>query len=76
MVHFRTPKAPRTDFTFRIGPDIIKIHRKYKYLGLVLNEHLDYNETVENVTQCANRAFGAVVAKSKHMGGLPFKVYV
>ena len=76
VVHFRTPKAPRTDFTFRIGPDIIKIDRKYKYLGLVLNEHLDYNETVENVTQCANRAFGAVVAKSKHMGGLPFKVYV
>ena len=43
----------------------------YIFLGLVLNEHLDY-KTVKNVTQCANRA---VLAKSKHIGGLAFKIY-
>ena len=47
----------------------------YKYLGLVLNEHLDYNVTAKYVAQSVTRALGLLISKFKQTGGMPFKVY-
>ncbi len=48
----------------------------YKYLGLVLTEHLDYQLMPKVVTQSANRPLGVLVAKSKVTGGMPYDVFV
>ena len=34
----------RTEFDFRLGDRRIDVCDTYKYLGIVLNEHLDYTE--------------------------------
>ena len=47
----------------------------YKYLGLVLNENLSYEEMAKNVAKSASRALGIVIAKYKSLGGLPFNSY-
>ena len=47
----------------------------YKYLGVTLNEFLDYNLTANIQAESAGRALGAIIAKSIKAGGLPFKVF-
>lgn len=47
----------------------------YKYLGLVLNEFLDYNVTAKSVALSANRALGLVIAKCKILGGVSYGVF-
>jgi hypothetical protein len=47
----------------------------YRYLGLVLNEHLDYHFTAKYVAKSAGRALGLVIAKAKHLGGIDYNVF-
>ena len=47
----------------------------YKYLGLVLHEHLDFNVTAKCVAQSTSRALGLVIAKAKAFGGFPFGTF-
>ena len=48
---------------------------QYKYLGLILNEHLEFNITGKAVAQSARRALGLLIAKSKAYGGVPFGTF-
>ena len=45
------------------------------YLELLLNEFLDFNVTARTVAQSASRALGLLIAKSKALGGMPYKVF-
>ena len=65
----------RSSFQFKCGESPIEYTDKYKYLGLVLNEHLDYNITAKYVAQSATRALGLLISKFKQTGGMPFEVY-
>ena len=47
----------------------------YTYLGLILNEFLDFNLTVKIVAKSANRALGLVMAKCKTIGGVSYHVF-
>jgi hypothetical protein len=76
VVHFRPASVARTQYAFHVKDSAIEIVDRYKYLGVLLTEFLDYNESVKVIIKCASRAFGAVVAKSKSVGGLPFNVFL
>jgi len=60
---------------FLCGDKQLEIVDKYTYLGLVLNEHLDFSFTAKTVAQSANRALGLLIAKCKIMGGLPYDAF-
>ena len=45
------------------------------YLGLVLEEHLNFNVTASFVAQSASRALGLLISKYKAIGGMPYRVY-
>jgi len=75
VVHFRPQSTPRSAQGFMCGQDNIDIIDQYKYLGLILTEHLDYQITAKMVAQSASRALGLVIAKSKAYGGMPFDCY-
>ena len=75
IVHFRRKAKARTDYQFLYGDETLSFVEQYKYLGLVLNEHLDINVTVKMVAQSACRALGLLIAKYKSMGGMPYRVY-
>ncbi len=59
-----------------LGGEIINVSDKYKYLGLVLTEHLDYDTTASIVAKSAGRALGLLIAKFKAYGGLPYDCYI
>ncbi len=48
---------------------------RYKYLGLILTELLDYHITASIVATSARRALGLLIAKYKPFGGLPYDCY-
>ena len=72
ILQFRNPSEPQSSVTLSISDDAISYTSLYKYLGLVLTEHLDYSIKAKIVAQSANRAFGPLIAKSKAFGGLQY----
>ncbi len=74
IVHFRTQSHSRTQYVFKYGDYDIKLVPLYKYLGLVLNEHLDNQLMDKVVAKSANRALGLLIAKSKVTVGMPYDV--
>ena len=53
----------------------ILIKDKYTYLGITLNEFLDFNITAKAVAQSASHALGLLIAKYKCIGGMTYDVY-
>ncbi len=60
MVHFRTKTQPRTDFNFMFNNEIVACVDKYKYLGIILDEYLDFNITAPVLASSASRALGSI----------------
>ncbi len=48
---------------------------RYTYLGVILNEYLEYDTTVIILSEAAARAIGAVIAKTRHLSDLGFKTF-
>ena len=75
LVHFRPQSIPKSEFVYKCGDDCIQYCSDHKYLGLVLNEFLDYKSTAKSVALSANRALGLVIAKCKILGGVSHGVF-
>ncbi len=53
IVHFRKPSQPRLSFKFVLGNTELNIVEQYKYLGIILNEFLDYDVTAQVLPEAA-----------------------
>ena len=51
IVHFRNPSVNKSNFVFKVNDVTVEYASNYKYLGLVLSEHLDYALTAKIVAQ-------------------------
>jgi hypothetical protein len=72
---FQNNNSPLGNINFTFGNTQLEIVKSYKYLGLELNEHHNWNKTVEKLAQSAGRALGVVLAKSKAFGGFDYDTY-
>jgi hypothetical protein len=70
VVHFRTPSIPQSSFSFTCGSCQIKTVDRYKYLGLIIHQFLDFKITADAVAKSASRALGLLIAKAKAFGGV------
>ncbi|XP_053393694.1 uncharacterized protein LOC128555443 [Mercenaria mercenaria] len=75
VMHFRNNSVSRSDFVFKLNDTVVDYVEQYKYLGLMLNETLDYSKPAKYVAQSATRALGLLISKFKLLGGMPFDVY-
>ena len=73
--HFRYKRTPQSNFKFKLGDQHIEYAHEYKYLGFLFNEFLDLDKSIQRVFDRGNQALGAVIAKAKASGGLPFSVF-
>ena len=47
LLHFRVePTTPRACYIFKCGDKLLETVDKYRYLGIAMNEFLDFNVTV------------------------------
>ena len=54
VIYFRRPSTSRSTSNFLCGDLNLDITSQYKYLGLLVHEHLDYNITAKAVAQSAS----------------------
>jgi hypothetical protein len=75
VVHFRLPSMELSKYIFKCGNMNIELKNDYTYLGLILNEFLDFNLTAKIVAKSANTAVGLVMAKCQTIGGVSYDVF-
>ncbi len=63
VVHFRSKRKRCTEFNFTFDNSPLNVVNKYKYLGVILEEHLDFNLTSSVLANAAGRALGSVISK-------------
>ena len=75
IVHFRPSSKVRSDYMFNLGPDILEYKDSYKYLGVVLDQFLEFNQTAKILADSAGRALGSLVNKFKKLKNMRFNTY-
>ena len=75
IVHFRNKRTKVTDKKFYIEGDEIELIERYKYLGIVLDQYLDYKTTAEVLSGAAGRALGGIIAKFNTFRNIGFKTF-
>ena len=75
VIHFRPNSIAKTDKIFKCGNKTLNLVDRYKYLGLLLTQHLNYEEMAKHVAKSASRALSLVITKYKSCGGLAFRTY-
>ncbi|CAC5381001.1 unnamed protein product [Mytilus coruscus] len=74
-LHFRCGSSPRSNFDFTCGNTVVKYDSKYRYLGVWIDEHLDWKFTVREVRKSASPALSALYTKFIPCGGMDFDIY-
>ena len=77
IVHFRRKlrSRPRSSIIFTFNEEEIQYASQYKYLGLLLNEHLDWNVSLEGIINKENRALALLNHRMRVVGGFHFRTY-
>ena len=75
IMHIRNSRRNRSIFTFIFNKRCVEYCTKYKYLGVSLNEFLNFNDIANCQSESAGRALGAIINKTIKNGGLPYKIY-
>lgn len=75
VVHFRPASKTRTNYQFKYNGMVLEIVEQYKYLGIVLNEFLDFKCTAKVLASAAGRALGKLWNVYKGFNGLNYKSY-
>ena len=75
ILHVRQPHIPKSNYTYKLGDSELCIVENYKYLGIIINEYMDYDKVAKTLADAANRALGAVINKYKSLNGLGYYTY-
>ena len=75
VVHSRKASTPATEYTFNIGDTVIERTNSYRYLGLHINDTLDFNFGVSILSQSSSRALGTIISEHFSVGGFPHEPY-
>ncbi len=71
VVHYRKPSIHQTTTTFYLGDIYLWVVKQYKCLGIIFDEFVDFNVTMNVVADAVNRAaIGAIINKYKQINGL------
>ena len=74
-MHVRKPLTPRSKFKFKFGHNIVQYCKTYKYLGLTINQFLNFEQMSNSFTAPASRALSSVICKMIKNKGFPFSIF-
>jgi len=74
VMHIRGKRSNRSRFCFIFNKRRVEYCETYKYLGVMMNEFMDYDLTASSQADTAGRALGSIIAKTIKNGGLPYNV--
>ena len=75
VVHFRNSRRSCTKFKFYLSNFELEIVNKYKYLGVIFDEYLNFKLCEETLAESAGRALSGIISKSKQIKDLGFQTF-
>ena len=75
IVHFRPPSKQPTHFIFKYDTKVLERVSDYKYLGVCLDECLNYKKCSSILADSAGRALGGIISKFKNLKDCGFKTF-
>ena len=75
VMHIRSNRKQLSRFVFLFDRKVIAYCKSYKYLGVNIDEFLDYNFTVAAQADSAGRGLSCIITKIIKKGGFPFNMY-
>ncbi len=75
VVHFGNKHQLKTQYVFKVGNNSLNVVDRYKYLGIILNEILEFEITASFLADAASRGLGAMIGKTKHLIALDFETF-
>ena len=75
VIHFRHSSIGKTEFDFKLSGQSIECVDKYKYLGIIFDEHLTFKNTAQLLSDSGGRALGKVLSKMKKLKGFGYETY-
>ena len=75
IIHSRFKSKKRSEFLFKCGETGLEYCNRYKYLGLWLDEHLDFNFAVNQISNSASRALGLLISKNYQSVEMKYEVF-
>ena len=74
-MHFRNKGKDCSTFGFHIGDQPVEYATVYRYLGIHMQENLDFCETAEVLSQARGRALGAMISKIHSYKDIGYNTY-
>ena len=74
-MHFRKKIVRRSDTFFTLGNELIEYSNCYRYLGVYMDEHTDFEYSSEKFAESAGRALGSVTYKYKKYPDMGYSTY-
>ena len=75
VMHVRKVKSKRSEFVFLFEGKKVDYCEKYKYLGVMINETLNFEQSLTDLCNSASRALSGLITKMIKHGGFPLNVY-
>ena len=75
VVHFRKKRKRLTSSLFYYNGEVFDKVPQYKYLGVFLDEHIDFKYAINMLNDSGNRALGAIISKFKSLKDAGYKTY-
>ena len=75
IVHFRRKRVKQTMFKFTYGSKAIDIVQCYKYLGVIFDEFMSYDECSKTLSESAGRALGVLISKFKRFRDTGYETF-
>ena len=75
LMEFRKKGTEKSIAKFRIGPQALEKSEKYKYLGIIFDEFLTFENNVDVLSGAGHRAVGALIGKYKQLSEMGYQTY-
>ena len=75
IMHVRCNRKQQSNFMFLFDRRPVPYCKAYKYLGCSIDEHLDFEHTVDILADSAGRALSSIITKMIKNGGFPYNVF-
>ena len=68
IIHHRPRSLKISQYEFKLGSNYIETVHSCKYLGIIIDEHLDFIECTNVLAQSGTRELGALIYKHRQIG--------
>ena len=75
IVHFRPSRCKPSDVSFKYGDRELYRVPEYKYLGVILDEHMNFKSCSKTLADSGGRALSAVISKFKKYKDIGYNTY-